>query len=68
MTKPRPAPAKAQTPPSTPTPGERSPAAERQNQGENAAGESISEEGSRRPPASAAEPMDTHNTKTSPSE
>ncbi|KAG6482379.1 hypothetical protein ZIOFF_059010 [Zingiber officinale] len=67
MTKPRPAPPKVQTPPSTPTPGDQSQASEPQSHGGNASGEHVSDEGSQPPPAEATEPMDTDRSESAPS-
>ncbi|WOK93910.1 heat shock 70 kDa protein 14-like [Canna indica] len=66
MTKPRPPPAKPQTPPPA-SPGEQSQAAEPQNQPENASGEPMADEGSQVPPTSAPEPMETDKSESVPS-
>lgn len=62
MTKPRPVPAKPQTPPTT-APGEQSQA----HEGENASGEPKADEDSHAPPQPAPEPMDTDKSETVPS-
>ncbi|CAL9067404.1 heat shock 70 kDa protein 14-like [Musa acuminata AAA Group] len=62
MTKPRPVPAKPQTPP-TAAPGEQSQA----HEGENASGEPMADEDSHAPPQPAPEPMDTDKSETVPS-